>query len=235
MTDSSAINENRYHVRSISMPSNSHPTTTRIEEELSRLRALELSIVSGSPLKAESICVALLGLVELYKCVENFLQMPQTRPIQVHHQPEGWVVELIEGSVTLLDIGGIARDIFLQMKENVKHLQSALGRRKFEEKVLGNMVASYTSFKKRAKNVSERLVSQAPCSMLIMNMEFVSEEAKVITSERLGENVSNLIFGRDKIDSKPSCKNQIPEKNGSQPQHAESEHETQDWQQDRWN
>nr|DAD46002.1 TPA_asm: hypothetical protein HUJ06_004232 [Nelumbo nucifera] len=37
------------------------------------------------------------------------------------------------------------------MKENVRDLQSALRRRKFEEKVLGNMVASYTSFRKRAK------------------------------------------------------------------------------------
>ncbi|XP_010277258.1 PREDICTED: uncharacterized protein LOC104611758 [Nelumbo nucifera] len=133
------------------MTSNSYPTATSIEQELSRLRALELSTVPGFPLKAESICVAVLGLVELYKCVENFLQMPQTQQIQVHHQPEGWVDELIEGSVTLLDIGGTARDILLQMKENVKDLQSAFHRRKFEEKVLGNMVASYTSFKKRVK------------------------------------------------------------------------------------
>ncbi|XP_010277253.1 PREDICTED: uncharacterized protein LOC104611752 [Nelumbo nucifera] len=152
MADATAIPESRYHVRSISMPSRSHPTATNVEEELSKLRALEsLSTAqSGSPLKAESISVALLGLVELYKSVENFLQMPQTQQTLVHHQLDGWVDELIEGSVTLLDIGGTTKDILFQMKENVLDLHSALRRRKFEG-LLGNKIATCISFKKRVK------------------------------------------------------------------------------------
>ncbi|XP_010277256.1 PREDICTED: uncharacterized protein LOC104611755 [Nelumbo nucifera] len=152
MADATEIPESRYHVRSISMPSRSHPTATDIEEELNRLRALEsLSTAqSGSPLKGESISVALLGLVELYKCVESILQMPQTPQTLVHHQLDGWVDELIEGSVTLLDIGSTTKDILLQMKENVLDIHSALRRRKFEE-MLGNKIATYISFKKRVK------------------------------------------------------------------------------------
>ncbi|XP_010277259.1 PREDICTED: uncharacterized protein LOC104611759 [Nelumbo nucifera] len=153
MADSTATTESRCHVRSISMPSRSHPTATNIEEELNRLRALESlssTAQSGSPLKEESISVALFGLVELYKCVESFLQMPQTQQIMVQHQLEALVDELIEGPVTLLDIGGTTKDILLQMKENVLDLHSALRRRKFEE-MLGNKVGTYISFKKRVK------------------------------------------------------------------------------------
>ncbi|XP_010277262.1 PREDICTED: uncharacterized protein LOC104611761 [Nelumbo nucifera] len=152
MADATAIAESRYHVRSISMPSRSRPTATSIEEELNRLRALEsLSTAqSGSPLKEESINVALLGLVELYKCVESFLQMPQTQQTLVQHQLEALVDELIEGSVTLLDIGGTTKDILLELKENVLDLHSALRRKKIEE-MLGNKIATYISFKKRVK------------------------------------------------------------------------------------
>ncbi|XP_010277265.1 PREDICTED: uncharacterized protein LOC104611765 [Nelumbo nucifera] len=151
MADSTAMPESRYHVRSISLPTRSHPTATCIEEELSKLRALEsLSTAqSGSQLKAESICVSLLGLAELHKCIENFLQMPQTQQALLHHQHKRWVEEMIDGSVTLLDIGGAARDILIQMKEIIQDIQSALRRRKLE--VLLNKVTAYISFKKRVK------------------------------------------------------------------------------------
>ncbi|XP_010277254.1 PREDICTED: uncharacterized protein LOC104611753 [Nelumbo nucifera] len=146
-----ADTSDRYHVRSISMPSRSHPTAPGIEEEQRGLRALEsLSTAQESSLKAEAICVALFGQVELYKCVESFLQTPQTQQTLAHHQADGWGDELIEGSVTLLDIGSSARDILFQMKENVQDLQSSL-RRRNSGGVLKNKVKTYFSLKKRVK------------------------------------------------------------------------------------
>ncbi|XP_010277252.1 PREDICTED: uncharacterized protein LOC104611751 [Nelumbo nucifera] len=153
MSDKPAIQEGRCHVRSISLPSRSHPNTIRIEEELSRIRAWEQSTLKSDLAhpKAESICAAFLGLADLYKCIDELLQMPQTQQGLIQDQYQTWVDEVLDRSVTLLDIGSTSRDILLQMKENVKDLQSALRRRKSEERVLGEKVASYTSFKKNMK------------------------------------------------------------------------------------
>ncbi|XP_019055698.1 PREDICTED: uncharacterized protein LOC109115786 [Nelumbo nucifera] len=62
--------------------------------------------------------------------------MSQTHQALVQDQRGTWVDEVLDGTVTLLDMGETARDIMLQMKENVKDLQSALPRRNFEEGVL---------------------------------------------------------------------------------------------------
>ncbi|KAJ0098127.1 hypothetical protein Patl1_29216 [Pistacia atlantica] len=55
-----------YNVRSISLPTRSHPTTLRVEEELNKLTSREMYSSSS---KAEKIWSGLSGLGELYKCI----------------------------------------------------------------------------------------------------------------------------------------------------------------------
>ncbi|KAE8693453.1 hypothetical protein F3Y22_tig00110812pilonHSYRG00111 [Hibiscus syriacus] len=61
----------RYHVRSISLPSRSHPTTLRMEDELNRIKTWEASALSTS----ESISAGLSGLGDLYQCMDDLLNM----------------------------------------------------------------------------------------------------------------------------------------------------------------
>ncbi|XP_004289050.1 PREDICTED: uncharacterized protein LOC101310355 [Fragaria vesca subsp. vesca] len=147
----------KYQLRSISLPTRSHPTTARVEEELSRLQSWESTTSSAST--SDSICRGLCGLEELYDCVDDLLQMASTQQLLSQHQQEKCMDELLDGSVKLLDICGITRDFMLQVKEHVFALQSALRRRKGDSSI-ETSIANYTSFSKKMKKDAKKLISQ---------------------------------------------------------------------------
>ena len=139
--------DSRYHVRSSSLPTRSHPSTVKVEEQLNKLKACEASSSS----QAEKICRGLFGLVELYRCVEELLNLPLTQQALAQYQHEKWVNELLDGSVKYLDICSKASDTVLLMKESVRELQSALRRRKGGEFSIEGNVAGYTCCRKKMK------------------------------------------------------------------------------------
>jgi len=145
----------KYHVRSNSFPSQSHPNTTRIEEELCKIKTWEATSTSTS----DSITTGLLFLEDLYISLEDILNMSSTQKAFAHHQGEKFVEELLDGSVRILDICGITRDTILQIKENVQSLHSSLRRRKGESSI-EKSVAEYKFFtKKMKKNVTKLITS----------------------------------------------------------------------------
>ncbi|XP_050377264.1 uncharacterized protein LOC126794556 [Argentina anserina] len=146
----------KYHVRSISFPSRSHPTTVRVEEELSRLQSWEST---SSASTSDSICTGLSGLEELYDCVDDLLLMASIQQLLSQHQQEKCMDELLDGSVKLLDVCGITRDFMLQVKEHVSALQSALRRRKGDSSI-ETSIANYTSFSKKMRKDAKKLISQ---------------------------------------------------------------------------
>lgn len=144
----------RYNVRSISMPTRSHPTTLRIEEELNKLKAWEATTTSSSSSnssKADSICKGLSGLEDLYKCIEELLQLPLTQKALALHPNEKWMEELLDGSVKYLDVCGNTRDVILTVKESVRELESALRRRMVGDSSLEDNVNAYVSLRKKMK------------------------------------------------------------------------------------
>ncbi|EEF40669.1 hypothetical protein RCOM_0872170 [Ricinus communis] len=126
---------NRCHVRSISLPSRSHPATIRIEEELSKLKPLEAS--SASTLS--SLCFDLSGVDGLYHCVNDLLHLASTQQVLSRHQSQKCLNQLIDWSVRLIDACSITRDAMLQFKEQVQALQSALRRRKGDLSIQENI------------------------------------------------------------------------------------------------
>ncbi|OVA10897.1 Protein of unknown function DUF241 [Macleaya cordata] len=110
-----ASNKIAYHARSISLPTESHPLTLAVEEQLCRLRSSELA-------SSSTICHNLAGLKDLYECVEDFLQLESTQQVK---SIEG----ILDGSLMLLDVCGTARDALSQMKQCVQDLQSSIRRR----------------------------------------------------------------------------------------------------------
>ncbi|KAJ9146896.1 hypothetical protein P3X46_029111 [Hevea brasiliensis] len=145
---------NSYHVRSISLPSRSHPTTLRVEQELNKLKTWEASSTSTSG----SICIGLSGLEDLYKGVNDLLSMSSTQEILSHCQNEKCLENLLDGSVRLLDICGVTRDFLLQFKEQVQALQSALRRRKGDSSIESS-IASYSCFTKKIKNEAKKSIA----------------------------------------------------------------------------
>nr|AFK41499.1 unknown [Medicago truncatula] len=145
----------KYHVRSNSFPSQSHPSSTRIEQDLRKMKTWEATSTSTS----DSITTGLSFLEDLYISLDDLLHMSSTQKAVSHHQGEKFVEELLDGSVKLLDICGITRDTMLQIKENVQSLHSALRRRKGDSSI-ETSVAEYKFFtKKMKKNVAKLITS----------------------------------------------------------------------------
>lgn len=142
-----------YQIRSISLPSRSHPTTFRIEEELHKLKKWEASSTTTT---GEKICDGILGLNELYKCLDELLNLPLTRKSLSPHQYERWIDESLDASVTLLDVCSTTRDFASQTKEHVKDLLSAIRRRKGDSKIQ-NSAAEYLRFRKEMKKGAKKL------------------------------------------------------------------------------
>jgi hypothetical protein len=149
-----AIMACKYHVRSISLPSRSHPTTQRIEEELNKLKAWEVSSNSTSG----SICNGLSGLEDLYKCMDDLLNLASTQQVLSRYENEKCLDELLDGSVRLLDVCSIGRDILLRFREQVQALQSAFRRRKGDSSIESS-VATFTCFRKKMKKDAKKLIA----------------------------------------------------------------------------
>jgi len=143
----------KYHVRSNSFPSQSHPNSTRIEQELTRMKTWEATSTSTS----DSITTGLSFLQDLYISLEDLLNMSSTQKAIAHRQGEKFVEELLDGSVKVLDIFAITRDTMLQIKENVQSLHSALRRRKADSSIESS-VSEYKFFTKKMKKDVTKLM-----------------------------------------------------------------------------
>ncbi|XP_027078762.1 uncharacterized protein LOC113777991 [Coffea eugenioides] len=137
------------HIRSISLPCRSHPTTLRIEEELNKIKRWETSSTS------EAICTGLCRLAELYKRMDDLLNLPLTIQAFSQHQNQKWGEEFLDGSSRLVDICGISREIIFQLKENVRDFQSSLRRRKGDSST-ETSIANYTSLRRKTKKDAQR-------------------------------------------------------------------------------
>ncbi|CAL0331954.1 unnamed protein product [Lupinus luteus] len=144
----------KYHVRSNSFPSASHPSTVSIEKELNILKVWEATSTSTS----DSIFTALSSLQDLYICLDDHLNMASTQKLMSHHRGEKCMEEILDGSVRLLDICGITRDTMLEIKENVQALHSALRRRKGDSSI-ERSVAEYKFFTKKVKKNAKKLIT----------------------------------------------------------------------------
>ncbi|PHU26883.1 hypothetical protein BC332_05215 [Capsicum chinense] len=109
-----ALSSKPNHVRSLSLPGRSHPTTQRVEEELNKLKSLE---VSAAP---EAVSNGLLSLEKSYKCIDDFLNLPQTLYQSLH---EKWLDDLLDKSVRLLDLCGTIKELVSRCKENMTALK----------------------------------------------------------------------------------------------------------------
>ncbi|GFY87813.1 hypothetical protein Acr_05g0014520 [Actinidia rufa] len=140
----------QYPIRSISLPSRLNPQSIKVEAELNKLKAWETSLVSTIPLCAETVRTGLVGLAELYICVEDLILSPITQQALLQHQNGLIVEEALEGSIGLLDSCSEARDLLSMMKEHVQDLESVL-RRKGGDLSVGSNINAYMCCRKKVK------------------------------------------------------------------------------------
>lgn len=193
------------HLRSISMPSRSHPLALQVEEELHKLRICAAS----SSLTGQMICSGLRGLGNLYNCIKELLHLPHNQQVLSQFPHKKWVEEQLDGSLGLLDLCDTLRDNLVTMKEHVRHLQLALRRR--GDAAIQSKVHAYIRAVKKArkdmnnclkasKQMDNRYASPSAFdrdSDLWMMVQVLTE-AKQITMSLLRTVLSNLFMQRSK-------------------------------------
>ncbi|KAL5557760.1 hypothetical protein UlMin_033971 [Ulmus minor] len=145
---------NTCHVRSNSFPSRSHPLSSRVEEQLCSLRSFSEATTSSS---SSSLCNRLSGLKDLQESIDSLLQLQQTQQALSREENNICVEQVLDGSLRVLDVCGITRDVFSQMNQCLQELQSSLRRRKAESSLENEISAYMISKKKLTKMISTRV------------------------------------------------------------------------------
>ncbi|KAJ9177280.1 hypothetical protein P3X46_012515 [Hevea brasiliensis] len=134
-----------FHLRSISLPSRSHPLTVSIE--LYKLKASQSS----------SIGHKLAVLKELYDCVDDFLQLPFTQQTFCHERLNQSVEEALNGSLRSLEVCSTTRDFLSQMRECVQGLESSIRRKRAGESDWNEVDVYMASRKRLTKAICKHL------------------------------------------------------------------------------
>ncbi|MED6171483.1 hypothetical protein PIB30_041069 [Stylosanthes scabra] len=142
------------HARSNSFPNGSHPSSMKVQDDLSNLRTWESTSTSTS----ESICIGFSLLQDLYVSLDDLLIVASTQKVISQHHGDKSFEEIMDGSVRILDICGITRDTVMQIKENVQSLHSSLRRRKGDS-TIETSISEYNSFSKKMKKNVHKLIT----------------------------------------------------------------------------
>ncbi|KAI3894020.1 hypothetical protein MKX03_034913 [Papaver bracteatum] len=187
------MRRNSSHARSRSLPSISHPTVSKAEELLCRLRSSEAVRPSPSA-SSSSICHDLIDLNNLYECVEDLLQLPLTQQaLTGQDRNSKWVDQVLDESLMLVDVCGTTRDVLLEMKESVQELESALRRRKCGESVASE-VATYNSSRKKVNKVISKCLGDLRKIETNNHSAILEEEPEVASIIRQVEGITHSIF-----------------------------------------
>ncbi|KAL8059351.1 hypothetical protein ABFX02_03G081200 [Erythranthe guttata] len=137
-----------YHSRSNSFPSQSHPAIESVEDHLCRFRADDS--------ETNSVCSKLASLRNLHECINDLIQMPSIQQTLSHGN---WINELLEGSLKLVDLCALSREIVSLTKESVQDLESSIRRNKAEAATSADISAYVASRKKITKMVNKSIKS----------------------------------------------------------------------------
>ncbi|KAL7155609.1 hypothetical protein ABFS83_03G087300 [Erythranthe nasuta] len=137
-----------FHSRSNSFPSqsHSHPIIESVEDHLCKLRASETT----------SVCANLDSLKNLHEGIKDLIQMPSIQQTLSH---ENWINELLDGSLKLVDLCAISREIVSLTKESVQDLESSIRRNKAQTATSSDISAYVASRKKITKMVNKSIKS----------------------------------------------------------------------------
>ncbi|URE06968.1 hypothetical protein MUK42_20254 [Musa troglodytarum] len=210
MASSTTAAETSFHVRSVSLPSQVHPTTLWIVEELQKLKTFVESSVSTVPsMTREMISDRLRQLANMYDGIEDLLQLPSIQQGLFYSDQRKWLEEDVEGLMRLLDLCGTMKDATTTLKEYVQDLRFALGRR--GDNSTGQTVQDYVRSRKEIQKIikksykdlkqmdgkcqSASLVSEDPDLSVVLN---VLNEAREITRSLLCSILSLMFLPKAK-------------------------------------
>lgn len=166
------------HARSVSLPSRPHILASQFDDCLEKLNASEVVCSSNA------ISNKLHGLVDLHECIDQLLELQSTQQIILNECERDWVGQVMDGSLRLLDVCGIAKDILLQTKESVQAFQSVLRRKRGHTAVFVSEVSKYLTSRRNTKKATRK------CLKNLMSQEDSEKDHENVT-------VAKMLLGAD--------------------------------------
>ncbi|KAK8360444.1 hypothetical protein V6Z11_A04G166800 [Gossypium hirsutum] len=179
---SSALNQkSNFNARSNSLPSRPHPLIPQIDEHLRRLKSDE------SAASSSSITGKLSGLRDLYELVHSLLITQKSLAQNYNGNNE----LLLNGSLKLLDVCGLAKDVLLQAKEDTQQLQSSFRRRRSgDDAVFANEAKAYLASRKKAN----KLINKSLRDLKISKCVFADVDEPTCSMLRDVEGITFAVF-----------------------------------------
>ncbi|CAA7035691.1 unnamed protein product [Microthlaspi erraticum] len=147
-----------YKGRCVSLPVRSHPSVRRIQEVVSKVRALGSSSLESRTMVRDGLS----GLTELYSCLSEDLFKSSSETQQALRNGNGLMDELLEVSLKYLEVCGGAKDGASRVKKSVVELQSALRRsKKGGEFSLESDVDAYMASRKEIKKEIKKYMAMS--------------------------------------------------------------------------
>ncbi|XP_030522990.1 uncharacterized protein LOC115735728 [Rhodamnia argentea] len=200
--------KSHFHARSVSLPSKPNPLIPQAEEHLRRIRSSEATACSFS-----SVSHTMSSVVDFYDSVEDLLLFPDTQHALVQEGCE----EVLERSLSLLDLCTTGKDVITQTKENMQELQSTLRRRwgndvALRNKAEGQSRMTTVSMLREAEEVALRSIESLLTLLVHGKSRSCSFFGKLIHSRRVAadERASNSEL--EKVDF--AVHNLLSHKNG---------------------
>ncbi|PWA78317.1 hypothetical protein CTI12_AA217570 [Artemisia annua] len=123
-----SIPTSRKHVRSTTMPCQSHPSADRIDKVLNKVKTWESSLSLSNP-SVDIVCKGLSEITGLYEC---FDELVKTSLLHISsnssNQTQKYKDLLLDISGMFLDICSNAADVLSQTKQNLRDLECDLRR-----------------------------------------------------------------------------------------------------------
>ncbi|KAI3499899.1 hypothetical protein L1887_35713 [Cichorium endivia] len=164
----------RKDIRSITLPCRSHPSNNRIEQALNKVNAwMETSSFSNP--SAKTICSGVSQLMKLYECLNDLVKtsLSQTSTIS-NKQNMKWTDELLDESVSFLDILSSTADVLLQTKQQVRDLGCDIRRK--GGRSIESIISSYIVFRKKLrKDVKKSVASLKKMDNMIYDCPFMKD------------------------------------------------------------
>ena len=173
-----------HHFRSNSFPTRAHLLISEFNNQLSRLRYSEATSSSSTSLSQK-----LIGLQDLHDFVDYLLLLPFAQSLS-QEQNQSWFNELLDGSIRLLDVCGVARDALLQTKESTHELQSTLRRRHGSKMELAREVEKYLASRKVVKKALQKVLKGMQTKLNSMK----NEDLAIVCLLKELEAVTVLVF-----------------------------------------
>ncbi|KAI6700982.1 hypothetical protein NL676_015306 [Syzygium grande] len=130
------------------------------------------------------------SVVNFYDSAEDLLLFPNTRHALVQEGCD----EVLERSLSLLDLCSTGKDVIAQMKENIRELQSMLRRRWGDDLALRNKVEAYLTSRKKAKTTIQNCLKNqkikstfSSADQSVMTTVSMLREVKEVTLSELEE------------------------------------------------